>query len=38
MFTPYSGYYYGESLSVGKRVAMELKKAIQQNRLEETVT
>jgi 5-formaminoimidazole-4-carboxamide-1-(beta)-D-ribofuranosyl 5'-monophosphate synthetase len=38
MFTPYSGYYYGKSLSVGKRVAMELKKAIQQNRLEETVT
>jgi 5-formaminoimidazole-4-carboxamide-1-(beta)-D-ribofuranosyl 5'-monophosphate synthetase len=38
MFTPYSGYYYGESLSVGKRVAMELRKAIQQNRLEETVT
>lgn len=38
MFTPYSGYYYGELLSIGKRVAMELKKAIQQNRLEETVT
>jgi 5-formaminoimidazole-4-carboxamide-1-(beta)-D-ribofuranosyl 5'-monophosphate synthetase len=38
MFTPYSGYYYGESLSVGKRVAIEIRKAIQQNRLEETVT
>jgi len=38
MFTPYSGYYYGQSLSVGKRVAMEIQKAIQQNRLEETVT
>ncbi len=38
VFTPYSGYYYGESLSVGKRVAMELKKAILQDRLEETVT
>ncbi|HID19988.1 MAG TPA: formate--phosphoribosylaminoimidazolecarboxamide ligase family protein [Methanophagales archaeon] len=38
MFTPYSGYYYGESLSVGKRVAMEIRKAIQQSRLEETVT
>jgi len=37
-FTPYSGYLYGESLSVGKRVAMEIKKAIQLNRLEETVT
>ncbi len=37
-FTPYSGYLYGESLSVGKRVAMEIEKAIQLNRLEETVT
>ncbi len=37
-FTPYSGYLYEESLSVGKRVAMELRKAIQLNRLEETVT
>ncbi|MEA2033175.1 MAG: formate--phosphoribosylaminoimidazolecarboxamide ligase family protein [Euryarchaeota archaeon] len=37
-FTPYSGYRYEESLSVGKRVAMELRKAIQLNRLEETVT
>ncbi|MHC1610955.1 MAG: formate--phosphoribosylaminoimidazolecarboxamide ligase family protein [Candidatus Methanospirareceae archaeon] len=38
MFTPYSGYLYGESLSVGKRVAMEIRKAIQEKRLEETVT
>jgi len=37
-FTPYSGYRYEESLSVGKRVAMELRKAIQLNRLDETVT
>jgi len=37
-FTPYSGYRYEESLSVGKRVAMELRKGIQLNRLEETVT
>jgi len=37
-FTPYSGYRYEESLSVGKRVAMELRKAIQLDRLEETVT
>jgi 5-formaminoimidazole-4-carboxamide-1-(beta)-D-ribofuranosyl 5'-monophosphate synthetase len=37
-FTPYSGYLYDASLSVGKRVAMELRKAIQLNRLEETVT
>ncbi len=38
MFTPYSAYLYGQSLSVGKRVAMELRKAIQENRLAETVT
>ncbi|MHC1577885.1 MAG: formate--phosphoribosylaminoimidazolecarboxamide ligase family protein [Candidatus Methanospirareceae archaeon] len=38
MFTPYSGYLHGESLSVGKRVAMEIRKAIQLNRLAETVT
>ncbi|MBA5942085.1 MAG: formate--phosphoribosylaminoimidazolecarboxamide ligase family protein [Methanophagales archaeon] len=38
MFTPYSGYYYGESLSVGKRIAMEIRKAIRLNRLEDTVT
>jgi 5-formaminoimidazole-4-carboxamide-1-(beta)-D-ribofuranosyl 5'-monophosphate synthetase len=37
-FTPYSGYLYGESLSVGKRVALELKRAVEQGRLEETVT
>ncbi len=37
-FTPYSGYLYGESLSVGKRVALELKKAIESGRLAETVT
>lgn len=38
MFTPYSGYYYGESLSVGKRIAMEIKNAVRLNRLEDTVT
>ncbi|MBE0517088.1 MAG: formate--phosphoribosylaminoimidazolecarboxamide ligase family protein [Methanophagales archaeon] len=37
-FTPYPGYLYGESLSVGTRVALEIRKAIEQNRLEETVT
>jgi len=38
MFTPYSGYYYGKSLSVGKRVAMEIRKAVRLDRLDETVT
>ncbi|MBI2593281.1 DUF1297 domain-containing protein [Candidatus Daviesbacteria bacterium] len=36
--TPYSGYLYGESLSVGKRVAMEIKEAQKLNKLEEIVT
>lgn len=37
-FTPYSSYLYGEPLSIGKRVALEIQKAIHENRLEETVT
>jgi 5-formaminoimidazole-4-carboxamide-1-(beta)-D-ribofuranosyl 5'-monophosphate synthetase len=26
--TPYSGYLYGQSISVGKRIAMEIKEAV----------
>ncbi len=37
-FTPHSGYLYGESISYGERIAMELKKAIQRRRLKEIVT
>ncbi|KYK24890.1 5-formaminoimidazole-4-carboxamide-1-(beta)-D-ribofuranosyl 5'-monophosphate synthetase [Thermoplasmatales archaeon SM1-50] len=37
-FTPHSGYLYGESISYGERIALELKKAIQTNRLKELVT
>lgn len=37
-FTPHSGYLYGDSISYGERVAMELKKAIDTNRLDELVT
>ena len=37
-FTPHSGYLYGESISYGERIAMELKKAIKQDRLKEIVT
>ncbi len=33
-FTPYSGYLYGESLSYGERIAMEIKKAISKNKLD----
>ncbi len=37
-FTPYTGYLHGTSVSAGKRVAMEIKQAIEQNRLLEVIT
>jgi 5-formaminoimidazole-4-carboxamide-1-(beta)-D-ribofuranosyl 5'-monophosphate synthetase len=37
-FTPHSGYLYGEPLSYGERIAMEIKKAIRTKRLKEIVT
>ncbi|MEK7137636.1 MAG: DUF1297 domain-containing protein [Patescibacteria group bacterium] len=37
-FTPYSGYLYGEPLSYGERIAMEIQQAVKQGRLEEVVT
>lgn len=37
-FTPYSGYIYGESVSFGRRIAMEVKEAISKNKLESIVT
>jgi len=37
-FTPHSGYLYGQSISYGDRIAMELKKAIKTKRLREIVT
>lgn len=36
--TPYGGYLYGENLSMGKRVAMEIKKAIQKGELDKILT
>lgn len=36
--TPYSRYLYGTSLSVGNRVAMEIKNAVQCGRLHELIT
>ncbi len=33
-FTPYSGYLYGESISYGERIAMEIKKAIKDDKLD----
>ncbi|MFW6173837.1 MAG: formate--phosphoribosylaminoimidazolecarboxamide ligase family protein [Elusimicrobiota bacterium] len=37
-FTPHSGYLYGDSISYGERIAMELKKAIETNRIKEIVS
>ncbi len=36
--TPYSGYLYGRSMSVGERVGMELRNAVHQNALGELLT
>ena len=37
-FTPHSGYLYGDSISYGERIAMEIKKAIEMDKLKEIVT
>ncbi len=37
-FTPHSGYLYGHSISYGERIAMEIKKAIEQDELKLIVT
>lgn len=37
-FTPHSGYLYGDSISYGERIAMEIKKGIDTKRLNEIVT
>lgn len=36
--TPYSGYLYGECMSVGERVGLELKNAVEQEKLHLLVT
>lgn len=36
--TPYSGYLNGVNISMGKRVAMEIKEAIEKDRLKEVLT
>lgn len=38
MFTPYTGYLYGDNMSVGRRLAKEVKEAIKLNRLNEIVS
>jgi 5-formaminoimidazole-4-carboxamide-1-(beta)-D-ribofuranosyl 5'-monophosphate synthetase len=37
-FTPHTGYLYGKSISYGERIAMEIKKAIEQSKLKLIVT
>jgi 5-formaminoimidazole-4-carboxamide-1-(beta)-D-ribofuranosyl 5'-monophosphate synthetase len=37
-FTPYTGYLYGESLSMGRRTAIEIKNAFKKKMLGEVVT
>lgn len=37
-FTPYSGYLYGESISYGERIAMEIKHAMKAKKLEKILT
>jgi 5-formaminoimidazole-4-carboxamide-1-(beta)-D-ribofuranosyl 5'-monophosphate synthetase len=36
--SPYTKYQYGTTFGVGRRIAMEIRKALQQNRLGEIVT
>jgi len=36
--TPYSGYLYGQNISMGKRVAMEIKEALEKGELEKVLT
>lgn len=36
--TPYSGYLYGKSLSMGRRVAMEIKEALKKGQLNKITT
>jgi 5-formaminoimidazole-4-carboxamide-1-(beta)-D-ribofuranosyl 5'-monophosphate synthetase len=37
-FTPHTGYLYGDSISYGERIAIEIKQAIEQQKLREIVT
>lgn len=37
-FTPHSGYLYGDSISYGDRIAMEIEQAIVENKIKDIVT
>ena len=36
--TPYSGYLYGEPMSFGSRIGLELRRAVEEGRVEDVVT
>ena len=36
--TPYSGYLFGENITAGKRLAMQVKEALENDKLEEVLT
>jgi 5-formaminoimidazole-4-carboxamide-1-(beta)-D-ribofuranosyl 5'-monophosphate synthetase len=36
--SPYTKYQYGETFGVGRRIAMEIKRAFQEGRLAEILT
>ncbi|MEK7591260.1 MAG: DUF1297 domain-containing protein [Patescibacteria group bacterium] len=36
--TPYSGYLYGEPISIGERIGMEIRKAVREKALEKIIT
>ena len=38
MFTPYSGYLYMDNMSVGERIAIEVKTALDQDQIEKLLT
>ena len=37
-FTPHTGYLYGDSISYGERIAMEIKKAVEMDKLDKICT
>ena len=37
-FTPVTGYLYGETMSYGERIALELRQAVEENKLSEILT
>lgn len=38
MFTPYTGYLYGENISVGQRIAKEIRQALEEDKIGSIVT